>query len=434
MKNILLIITLCITTSSMAMELSYFAKASDFAKASSDTSKDRPKKEKPNDLTTITCIKQPRYAQYLTDNRVVIAGEDGCSIVDPTTNKEIKRISDIRTQHLAIHPNKKLFALCYNSPNIYKNSVSIYDIEKNDFIWSQIIDRNDFLWPQITDRKIEFATFSPHDTTIFLILPNYYIGGHAIRKYNYAMNNNSRHENIDLQYNIRLPIITFNPTQNEMCAIHATLAVTFHEPDVVTTVEPKIKTEGSDYKYKEFCQYSPNGSYIAMGQQNKIYIVERNTISEKPIIDKTTPYLTIFSGWIDKILFYSNSVLAALSTHTTHTIVTPNTPKLNEYHNTLYYWDIHTKQLIHIDELLDISKKYDFSFSPDKTKVIIALTDKCIELPVPFNVIYKNITKKEFLYLLFLLKNYTSQCDDIEMPQDINILLAQTLLDLYKRE
>lgn len=40
----------------------------------------------------------------------------------------------------------------------------------------------------------------------------------------------------------------------------------------------------------------------------------------------------------------------------------------------------------------------------------------------------------KFLYLLFLLKNYTSQCDAIEMPQDVNHIIGSFLLEFYKRQ
>src|SRR5437762_1004669 len=104
---------LCITTISIAME------------------EELPKEEKSNILAEITAIKKPRHVQYLTNNRVIIAGKGGCSIIDPTTNKKIKEISNISTHHLATHPNKKLFALTQ------KKSINIYDIEKKLFTWSK---------------------------------------------------------------------------------------------------------------------------------------------------------------------------------------------------------------------------------------------------------------------------------------------------------
>jgi hypothetical protein len=133
---------------------------------------------------------------------------------------------------------------------------------------------------------------------------------------------------------------------------------------------------------------------------------------------------------IKKILFHSNSILA--------TLVTQQQLAIPYAYNRaiLQYWDIQTSQLITRTILADFVDDffYDLSFSPNKTKAIIIFGETCKILPVPLEVIYKNITKETFLYLFFLLKNYTSQCDGIEMPQDVNLLIAQILLETHKRQ
>jgi len=393
----------------------------------------KTKKEKPNILAEITCIQQPRYAQYITNNRVVIAGEDGCSIVDPTTNKEIKKISDVNIHHLAIHPNKTLFALSHENTN----SFDIYNAETNSLICSKTVD--DPIRINSYDR-IEYAHFCPHDTTLFLMLVNCINGtapqthspiAYKITKYNYTTHQHNTHR---FQSNIWIHLFAFHPTQNKMCMIHPAYDISIYEPDIIISPEAKLYSQKSyGHYHKQFCQYNPDGSYIALGDcQSKIYIINSQKIDQYYEFKKGTEKYQRED--FKRILFYSNSILAISSALYINTEKDPSKGKMQNSLTRLFYFDIHKKRLIHTDELLDVSKQYDFSFSPDKAKVIITLTNKYIELPVPFNVMYKNITKKEFPYLLFLLKNYTSQCDDIEIPQDINVLLAQTLLDLYRRE
>src|SRR5260221_5200673 len=100
--------SLCIATNvSIAMEL------------------ETPKTQSKNS-TEITCIKTPQYAQYIHNGHVVIAGEDGCSIIDPKTNTEIKKLCTLQSEQIAIHPNQTLFALLH-----YGNMISVYDTKKD---------------------------------------------------------------------------------------------------------------------------------------------------------------------------------------------------------------------------------------------------------------------------------------------------------------
>jgi hypothetical protein len=402
MKNILLIITLCITTSSMAMELI------------------EEKKEKPNILAEITCIKEPFKALYLTENIVLINGREQCSVVDITTNQKIKRIfdNDCWSSCIAVHPNKTKFALAaYHYPSDDKQrpldaqqKITIYDTRTYNI--EHTIDCN-FM------ASITSMLFSPLDDTIAAC------GEIKIPLFNYKTNTVTI---IDVPEAIREsqggtdnhnPIISFHPTQPLM-----TLAwrnVYFHNLET----SERTKNDGT-FNYYDFCEYSSDGSFIAMGLRNSEIIIKKsNQKSNQRIISNDLDDM-----FLSTIIHPNNKILITLSRPYFHTSPSPYTLK---------YWNVDTNGLIATTDLSDYTVdtpywKLSPSFSPSGKKLIVVLNDKCIELPVPFNVIYKNITKKEFLYLLFLLKNYTSQCDDIEMPQDINILLAQTLLDLYKRE
>lgn len=425
------------TTSSIAMEV------------------ESPKKERASKiLATITCVKNPRYAQYLTNNRIVIAGEDGCSIVDPILNTEIKRIYEGEIQHLAIHPNKKLFALSHH------NSIDIYNTETDSFIESPSMKTETVHYPMNPNwtfrnyyNRIKCAAFSPHDTTIVITQAVFRNDGdykkeyiplcYPITEYNYRTDEAS---NYDYKfYNICSPIITFNPIQKEICIKHVT-DVLFKQ-DLMSPLAPAPKGFCAERYSYSYCQYSPDGSRFALGDSSQIktidtesYLSPNNTnknfdtipaIIKETIQNKSAEDHNAFRN----IQFYSNSVLATLLDRFCITQLPDNNTSFRHRQNTiLCYWDIHTKKLIHTSEPLDISEQYDLSFSPDKSKVVIALKNSCIILPVPFKVTYAHITKKRFSYLLFLLKNYTSQCDTIEIPEDINLLIANMLLETYKRQ
>ncbi|HEX4068889.1 MAG TPA: hypothetical protein VHX42_02225 [Candidatus Babeliales bacterium] len=411
---------LCIaTTSLIAMEeLPYFAEAS----------KGKSHKEKKSKiLAEITIVQKPQYAQYLANNHIVVAGKNGCSIIDPQTNTEIKKISDRENQKLATHPNKKMFAL------IDKNIINIYDATTHSLIWSKKVEGS-FEKEMDPFDIIGSVTFAHHDTTIALITTHYqqyshyrrcYPESYHIKQYDYITDKSSSYRCLCNDYP---PIITFNPIHNEIHVIISSVA-SFHRSnsDIVFSKNTKQVTNYGGY-YKQFCQYNPNGSYIAqVDYQKEMFIINLQSTDQcKSFKKKKTEKYGQSREDFKNILFYSNSVLAIVSTFYIY--------KQNGfYHTLLSYFDIHTKELIHENELLDVSKNHDFSFNPTKTKVILALQDRCVILPVPFKVIYKDITKKSFFYLLFLLKNYTSQCDDIEIPHDVTLLIAQTLLERYRR-
>jgi hypothetical protein len=401
-------------------ELPYFAEAS---KGKS------PKEKKSKILKEITVVQKPQYAQYLANNHIVVAGENGCSIINPQTNTEIKKINDCENPTLATHPNKKLFAL------FYENRIDIYDTEKNDFIWSKTVEGS-FEKEMDPFDIIRSVTFAPHDTTIALIITHFQQYQHYIRlcgpksyhikQYDYLTDKSS---NFHHPYNDYPPIIAFNPMHNEICVVDS-ISASFHQSnsDIVFSENTKYIDNYGRY-IKRLWQYNSDGSYIAqVDYQNEIFIINLQDLNQYESFKKknTEKYGKSHEAF-KNILFYSNSVLAIISTLYIY-------QQKKFCHTLLSYFDIHTKELIHESELLDASaEQHDFSFNPAKTEVVIALQDRCVILPVPFKVIYKDITKKSFFYLLFLLKNYTSQCDDIEIPHDVTLLIAQTLLERYRR-
>jgi hypothetical protein len=381
------------------------------------------KEKKPKIITEITVIQKPQYAQYLSNGHIVVAGENGCSIIDPIANTEIKKINELENQKLAIHPNKKLFTL------VHKNIINLYDATTHSLKWSKIVD-DSFEKEMNPYDVIRSVTFAPHNTSIALITTHFrqyqsYTRpcapeSYHIQQYNYVTDKSSDYT---CPFNDYPPLIAFNPMHNEICVTDS-IGTCFHQPDNIVYSKDTKRHQNYDKYVKRLCQYNPDGSYIAqVDYQDEIFIINTQDLEQYESFKKNT------QKWqqdqhddIKDICFYSNSVLAILSGLYIY--------EQKKYcHSILSYFDIHTKECIHTNPLLDASPQHDFSFSPDTTKVIIALEDKCVILPVPFKVMYKDITKKQFFYLLFVLKNYTA----IEIPHDVRLLIATTIHERYKR-
>lgn len=405
MKKLLFTITLCVaTTTSIAMEL------------------EKPK-EKSNILAEITCIDNPLQAHYLTENRILINARNGCSIVDSSTNKEIKRIFDV--QHgwascIAVHPHKTKFALA--ACHFQSNPINIKDTQQKITIYNaKTYDiEHTINWDTIDGTTIERILFSPLEDAI-ATSGN---GNIEVILYNYSTKNithinvpEAKHEHY--QYNEpRDPIVAFHPTQPLMCLAWKTVYI----HDLTTSTRKGIV---NTLQYHDFCEYSPDGSFIAMGTTDEISCIKPDHIPHFTVIpQKYTYFEGARSDQFFGMAMHPNGNIIMILSRTAQGFLTAN------------YYDIKTSECITKIRLsLKIPLYYTcLSFSPSRKKLLMVAVDRCAELKVPFKVFYKNITKKQLSYLLFLIKNYTSQCDAIEMPQDINILITKTLLELYKRQ
>ena len=69
------------------------------------------------------------------------------------------------------------------------------------------------------------------------------------------------------------------------------------------------------------------------------------------------------------------------------------------------------------------------SFSPNGTKLLIVLYGKCIIVPVPFEVLYKNITKEKSIATYYVLQEYLYDNKN-SLAKDIRHLIMQYLLAL----
>ena len=113
-------------------------------------------------------VAKPFFAQYITHDRAIIAGEDECCIINPMTDEVVKKIetnivkynSTIErcNMYCAIHPDKTKFALsCRNKKCGDYYELAIYDTKTGEKKWSiqKIRDLGKFI-------------FSPINSTIFI--------------------------------------------------------------------------------------------------------------------------------------------------------------------------------------------------------------------------------------------------------------------------
>ncbi len=386
--------------------------------------------KKANILTAITNITKPQHAYYISNNLIIVAGENGCSIIDPIHNKEVKRISDAQNPYLAVHSHQKQFAVAYD------NSINIYDTDTYSLAYSIPVDGPSGKKMGTYD-TIRSITFSPHDTSILSTKDHYtfynghpHLMSHSIEQYNDITKNNFQ---IPYRGNMYPPIISCNPTDNEICIIYA-LDICFYNLNILDI--PKKGNHTGIY-IQNFHQYTPDGKLFATSNHNTITIGDEKY--QKGIASfGSSPKLTFqhtgdHHKFFKNILFYSNSVLATLVTIYPKKQDGPTKGSWQHpSHSHLCYWDIHRKEIIHEDDLPGMADV--FSFNRHKTKVIIVLQDKCIIIPVDFDVIYKDITKEEMTYLLFALKNIDLKPEIIEIPNDIALFITQKILETYKRD
>lgn len=74
--------------------------------------------ENTHHITEITILKKPRFVEFVASNKAVIAGEDGCSIINLITNTEIKRINNLACSCLKTDHKKQKIGIATNNDNI----------------------------------------------------------------------------------------------------------------------------------------------------------------------------------------------------------------------------------------------------------------------------------------------------------------------------
>lgn len=356
-------------------------------------------------LAEITAIKNPRQGTFLTNKDIVIHGKNGCSIFDINTKSEII-ISSIKNNYLAVHPQRKKLALSLTSGH----EVTLYNAETGA---EESTIQNDTM-------IITHSTFNPLDETILLwsgFCP-------TLLRYNYQ----TECFDVPLQGINQPKAMAFHPTQRRlMCGTYGAVDIYKYEQggNFIFAAAAIVTTT--------FCEYSPDGSFIAGGNERAIYTITSafragHKLEILPDQGK--------AGYLYMKFHPNSSVLATLSA--------PD--------DIVRYWDVKKNVLIDVtqsvschyqDYCADINpcnplmQRYQLSsphlsFSPNGKMLAITLKHKCIVIPVPFEVIYPSITPEKALFIYWLLqhdKDNQYNC----FPNEIRQLFMDTLLKTCKR-
>ena len=344
-----------------------------------------------NILQELSIEEKYPQAEFLTNDDIVTTDLNGCHITNLKTT-ERTTLNKAAFTTLIVRPNKEKFAIYLG------NTIKIYDSitkEKQKTFRSET--------------PIHIALFNPTKETIILCDNN-----NLLTHYNYTTN-----ESCPITLHAECPpilSIAMHPTNNQMilgerngCAslniLHSDLA----------TKTIKIIIFENHYRGRQSIVYSPNGSLVATYNGLSLY----NVSDEKFLIYR-------FRSILNKEQFRAiashpnNSIIAGLSTPS----------------NCIAYIDTNKEHCICIMSPLfggeNTHSSHVFSFSPDGTKLMIAVYNKLFIVEVPFEVFYQDDTKEKLPYLLFLLNNINNS-SPVFLPEEIITILKQNQLNVFKR-
>jgi hypothetical protein len=338
-------------------------------------------------IAKITCIEQPSNALYLTENIILVNGKKHCSIINLDTNTEIKRIFDHTTSWsscIAVHPDKTKFALAAYHPSPNNNPL--------------MLERQKITIYNAQTHQIESIVTTDQDAPTIIKMLFSKVENDTIAAYQYYSNN----------------IKLYN-----------------YKTETTTTV--------TDPRIDNFCtlyEYSPDESYIIMGDQRKITCQKLNQDPHATITPPIQP--TVHGGYrsyqFDQITMHPNrNVVMILSK--------PAFPTGDTF-DILQYYDSNTLELITTKNLSigtynkNCTDNTFVSSSPNGTKLLIGINGTYAELKVSSKVFYKDVPKKTLIYFLCALNSINlpfNGFDGIEIPQDVTQLIKQTVYELYKR-
>lgn len=364
------------------------------------------KKETPNIVTTITCLKKPSDGLYLTENNILINQRHHCSIINTTTNQELRKINseDSYIQSIGVHPDRIKFALSDYSVKDGQQKIRIYDsqtyaiehtINWNDHTYIKSIAFNKLDEIAVTKQRSPEVTLCNYKTnkTTYINIPG-------------AVTEHKR---------ICDPHIALHPTQ-------PISYVTWRNVYIHNFETSKTQKIDSILTWHYVCQYSTDGNYVVRGSYDKIVVDTENDNIHSQVMPRE-PHNNVFCN----IAIHPNSKVFI-------TLLESSRDSHKNY--TLKYHTINDLGCITAMDLPFYTTSSDqtvLSFSPSGKKLFVNIGDTCAELEVPFEVIYQNDTKEKFPFILFLLKNYSSHWDDIEIPQDVNNFISKILLEVHKR-
>jgi hypothetical protein len=401
--NLRLLITLIIATPCLGME-----------------------KEKQN-LQEITAIKNPRQAFFLTDNRAVINGENGCSIIDLNTGQEITKISNLSDEYLAIHPNKSLLALAF------QNFIDIYDaktgIHKYSFFGSRPPEGSFYIIPANTT-SVVFNHAGNIVSSYYESIRDWYYIDECIPPIHENHLANTYHHIHGSQHFTR---IICHPTDRKtMCLIDSfTGDIIFRNTN--QKYERPSRTE--DFLTQEHNlkgEFSPDGSLLACYNPEVFFVIDIKTYQRKYLASRKDKITT------QAITFHpEGSIIATLSdkedvqnidywdTTNKKIILSTALPKTDNTE-----WSL-TNMLSWFTTKKDTPLHYSLSFSPDQKHLMIITGNRCFSMSVPVGITCRTDIKEQ-IFLYWLLNNSLIN-DNIIVPSDIAATITQTFLETFKQ-
>jgi len=316
------------------------------------------------------------HAEYLTNNHIIILSRKQCSIIDITTEKAIVQIKNLSNHDLAIHPNKKRFAL-FKEKNVTIYNTKTGKEEKKISIQSD---------------SIQSAVFSPLEKTILLNCIN------TLQKYNYKTNTKEF-----LNYYLNQQI-AHHPTQSSLCILKSDRILISNSTDLA--LKQKFCLHGISSLLN--CQYSPKGSIIAVNNSHNVYF-----LSPK------------HSQFIGAIRNESKESIKECAFHPNGSVFTTLHTLPDQY--ILRYWDIDSSTCIKTS----FFKEYihHFSFSPHGNNILITYKKEFEIYQIPWFVICQLGTDTTKLLLsFFFLTNFTEN-----IPAEVRRTIEYFLLETFKR-
>jgi len=334
-------------------------------------------------LKEITIIKKPNYAQYLTEDRAIITSDNGCSIINPITNEEIKKITNDEGS-IVIHPNKQKFALSH------KGTITIYDSKEYNKKYQTSVDG-----------YIESFAFCPMDTIIFINLKpkQKFICFDVIVKYNYQTDQQN------FIYHRPRSNLALHPTQKIVSFLKDNRTLYSYQSDDFNKLIGEIqlyKSPDERYDPAYTCKYNFDGSSIVAFNHKNIYLIDPHT--KDPVHPSFTSNRDEY--FLDIAFHPTIPSIFAVLTQSWNFYYDPN----NSY---LQYYDAKTKKYICTTPFSLPERCYDLSLCPSGKKALITLKNSAFVMPIPFEV----LKTKVVAFIYWILKNY--QFDHPEVPNDV---------------
>jgi WD40 repeat protein len=352
-----------------------------------------------------SAIQNIRQALFVSNNRVILSHQHGCSIIDLQANKEIIKVSNKCCPHLALNHDTTKVAVSSD------DSVKIYSTKTGDLEWN-------VQEPFPHTPLIASSIFSPLQDAIFISYENMY----TITKHIYEQHPRCCILPFDgSPLHSNPPTLAFHPKGHQICVAHNPGDISIYNN--ATAEQKTIVSVVNSYP---FCAYSPDGNYIAAGDEYNIFILnphKKQDIKSLKALKKCA------------LLKKKDNQCIAMAFHPNSAVLTT----LSKKNGAVQYWNVATRRLITTmpplfcyDKKLSAYYRYHLSFSSDGENIVITYQNNYHITSVPFEVIYQDQAKSKSTFAYLIFKSYLFDKHS-KLPHEIVILLMRMVLETLKR-